>query len=247
MSRINVVLFILALAVTACQPRHAETPFVSSPTASPFPSPSSVPSLEPGQVLPTNTIAPPPRTFTEGFDQNPGYWEFLQIDHGQGSSYPSPQDGFLVFNLPFPNDWVYALYNGQDYENVMIDARVEVRAGVDGAYGIVCRYKEKMGWYELNIYADQTYEILYGQWLTRGVARYTPVVQSQSEKISPGVNEIGLLCQGNTLTPYINGVRMQTRNETKFALDSGEIGLSASSFESLPFTVAYDSVKVSEP
>jgi len=192
-------------------------------------------------------LAPAPRTFTEGFDGNLAYWSFVQIDNGQPLANPTTKDGFLVFDLPAPNQWIYALYVGPSYGDVQIDAQVQVRAGVDGAVGVVCRYGERTGWYEFNIYSDQTYEILFGQWLTTGVARLTPVVESQSEKIKPGANEIGLLCLGNTLTPFINGVRMRTRQETIFGLLGGEVGISAASFNAPPYTIAYDWVKVSEP
>jgi len=60
-------------------------------------------------------------------------------------------------------------------------------------------------------------------------------------------NEIGLLCQGSTLTPFINGVQMRSWQEDKFGLKKGKIGLSAASFESIPLTVAYDWFKVSQP
>ncbi len=155
--------------------------------------------------------------------------------------------GLLVFDLPLPNQWVYAIYGGQDYADVRVDAQVETRAGADGALGIVCRYNESEGWYEFNIYADQTYELLFGQWLTQGVARYTPIYRGKSEKVKADANEIGLLCEGDVLTPFINGVQMRKWEEKKFGLKRGKIGLSASSFENAPLTIAYDWLKVSEP
>ena len=56
-----------------------------------------------------------------------------------------------------------------------VDAQVEVRAGNDGTVGVVCRYSQANGWYEFNIYADQTYMLMYGQWLAPGIARYMPL------------------------------------------------------------------------
>lgn len=171
----------------------------------------------------------------------------MQIDNGDSFSGPSVEAGTLVFDLPASNQWAYALYSGPDYADVRVDAKVEVRSGGDGAVGVVCRYSEKNGWYEFNIYADQTYTLLFGQWLTQGVARYTPVFKSSSEKIQSGTNEIGLLCQGDVLTPFINGVQMRQWDEQKYGLQQGKIGISASSFQNIPFTAAFDWVKVSQP
>ena len=53
------------------------------------------------------------------------------------------------------------------------------------------------------------------------------------------------MCQGNTLTPFINGVQMRIWQENKFGLKEGKIGISAASFADVPFTTAYDWVKVS--
>jgi len=170
----------------------------------------------------------------------------MQIDNGQPFPGPSVDAGYLVFDLTAPNQWVYALYGGQDYQNVRVDAQVEVRAG-DGALGIVCRYNKKDGWYEFNIYSDQTYMLLYGQWLAQGVVHYTPLYHGDSEKIKNGANEIGLLCEDSLITPFINGVQMRKWDEQKFDLTDGKIGISASSFASVPFTSAYDWVKVNEP
>jgi hypothetical protein len=155
--------------------------------------------------------------------------------------------GFLVFELPAANQWVYGLYGPQEYSDVRVEARVETRAGKQGSTGVICRYSEQNGWYEFNVYADQTYVLLYARWLTEGVARYTPLVRAASEKIQPVQNDIGLLCQGNTLTPFINGVQLRQNPENIFGLATGKVGISAASFENAPMTIAYDWVKVSEP
>ena len=125
--------------------------------------------------------------------------------------------------------------------------QTDVPAGGTGAFGVICRYSEEQGWYEFNIYTDQSYELLFGQWLSPGIARYTPLSSGGSEKIKGDSNEIGLLCQGSTLTPFINGVQMRSWQDNKFGLKAGMIGISAASFESVPFTIAYDWLKVSEP
>jgi hypothetical protein len=201
----------------------------------------------PAPVTPSVTATPAPRSFTEEFNSNAPEWNLLQIDNGQLIPGPSTRDGFLVFDLAAANQWVYALYEPQDYGDVVIETQIQSRTAGDGAAGIVCRYDENRGWYELNIFADQTYVLLFGQWLAAGVARYTPLYRGESEKIQTDDNELGLSCEGNVLTPFINGAPMRKWTEQKFALHSGKVGLSASSFQDAPFVIAFDWVKVSEP
>jgi hypothetical protein len=247
MTRIRfAILILLTFTLTACQ-GTTSTPLSLTSTGVPSPELTVVPSLSPvPSSAPTETLAPAPRTVDEEFNGSLPYWSFMQIDNGQPFPGPSVDAGYLVFNLTAPNQWAYALYGGQDYQNVRVDAQVEVRAG-DGALGIVCRYNEKDGWYEFNIYSDQTYMLLYGQWLAQGVVHYTPLYHGDSEKIKNGANEIGLLCEDSLITPSINGVQMRKWDEQKFGLTGGEVGISASSFDNVPFTSAYDWFKVSEP
>ena len=242
------IVLILAAWCAGCaspvQPSPAPTvPLSPSATSLPTQSPTAIP-ISP---TPVATPLPPPRAFTEQFDAIPAHWSFLQINNGQSFAGPSTRDGFLVFDLPSPNEWAYALYDAQDYSDVTVEAEVQDRTGGDGAVGLVCRYDEKLGWYELNIFSDQTYELLFAQWLAPGVARYTPLFQAHSDFIQAGSNQIGLQCQGNLLTPSINGTTVQGRQVTQYGLQKGKVGLTVSSFQDAPLTIAFDWVKVAEP
>ncbi len=247
------VLIILILTCAACgAPGAQASPSPAGPAGDPHtPTARAVPTVAPSPfpVSPTAapTLPPAPRSFTEPFDHGSAYWTFLGIDNGQPFDEPTTRDGFLVFDLLASNQWAYALYAVHDYTDVDIETEMQSLTVSDGAGGVVCRYDEVKGWYEFNIYADQTYELLFGQWLAPGVAHYTPLYQAQSEKITRDVNQIGLQCRGNTLTPFINGVQMRRWQELKFGLQEGRSGLAASSFVDAPFTVAFDWVKVSEP
>jgi hypothetical protein len=233
----SLVLFVLSILLLGCQPTKS-TPL--PPTETVAPAPEATATLEP-----TATPLPPaPRYFTRDFGSPSTYWSFF----GTNTSKPDIQfQSGLVFNLTLTNDWADAIYTPQNYQDVRVDAQVEVPAGNDGTVGVVCRYSPTNGWYEFNIYADQTYVLMYGQWLSPGIARYTPLHITGSEKIKTGANQIGLVCQGDALTPYINNVRMITYEDNKVGLKEGNIGLTASSFNDVPFVAAFDWVKVSEP
>jgi hypothetical protein len=247
----RLVVLTLALGCAAC----------GADSGQPQPSPSAAASAQPGlptvpastataapTASPVSVTAPPaPRDFTEAFDAIPPDWAFLQVDNGQTFLSPAVRDGFLVFDLSTMNEWGYALYSGHDYADVLVETQVQSRTVGDGAVGLVCRYDEKKGWYEFNIFVDGTYQLLFGQWLGPNMARYTPLYQGESQAVRTDVNKIGLQCQGNLLQPFINGAPQRKWSELNFGLQNGEVGLSASSFGDAPFTVAFDWVRVSEP
>ncbi len=234
-NRSSLFLFVFSVFLLGCQPTKS-TPL--PPTETVAPAPEATVTSDP-----TATLAPAPRDFTEEFNSPSPYWPSFETN-GSNSDIQL-QNGFLVFNLAQTNNWADTIYNAQTYQDVRVDAQVEVRAGNDGAVGIICRYSPTNGWYEFNIYADQTYVLMYGQWLSPGLARYMPLHITGSEKIKTGANQIGLACQGDTLTPYINNVRMITYEDNKVGLKEGNIGLTASSFSDVPFVAAFDWVKVS--
>ncbi|MBI3738962.1 MAG: hypothetical protein HY258_07940 [Chloroflexi bacterium] len=241
--------FVLTLLLAACQPSTIETPPSPTSTGVPLIEPSATPTLIPPTSAPTETetLVPAPRVFTEGFDGSLPNWSFAQMDNGQPASGPEVRSGFLVLNLSASNQWVYSIYDAQEYADVRVDAQVGNLSGDGGAVGVVCRYSETDGWYEFDVYPDGTYTLLFGQWLAQGVARYKPMYRGSSDKIKNDANEIGLSCEGDVLTPFINSVQMRKWQETRYGLKNGRIGLTAASFESVPLMVGFDWVKVSEP
>jgi hypothetical protein len=240
---------LVMLTLTACQPAATTEPGTATATLSPTSTSTSTSTPQPSAIPPTATGTPLPavRVFKDDFSQDSPYWSFLQVDAGQSSARPEVKSGFLLFDLPAPNQWLYALYEPFAYTDVRLDADVQVRGGPQGTPGLVCRYDNERGWYEFDIHEDQTYVLLYGQWLADGVARYTPLVRAGSEKILPSENEMGLLCEGDTLTPYINGTQLRRQQEKTFALTSGKIGVAASAFEDGPVVIAYDWMQAALP
>ena len=113
--------------------------------------------------------------------------------------------------------------------------------------GVICRYNPAGGWYEFNIHPDGTYTILFGQWLADGIARYVPLVVSQSEQIRPTVNEIGLVCQDDVLTPYVNSVQLRRRQETQHVLTDGQVGVSGASADAGGVVISFDWISVGSP
>src|SRR5512138_351622 len=166
-------LIIFLICSAACAPvatqaaATATFPVTSAAnTRLPSPEASGTPNPDAPSAAPTTTPPPAPRLFTETFDGPLPHWAFQQAGSGEAADLPVVRDGFLVFDLTAPNQWAYAVYGGPAYADVAIEAQVQNRTSGDGGAGVVCRYDKDTGWYELNVFADGTYQLLFGQWLS---------------------------------------------------------------------------------
>jgi hypothetical protein len=251
MKRRTLELLALTAFLASCQAPSTPPVEPGSPTASPTSLHTATRTPPPSPVPPTPSPnpspSPPSRVFTEEFTGAAPYWQYVQVDTGAALPNPKLEGGFLVFDLPSPDQWIYGVYAPFEYADVRLDATVQVRFGGDAVPGLVCRYDGERGWYEFDVLDDQTYVLLYGEWLADGVARYTPLVRAESEEIVSGANELGLLCEGDVLTPFINGTQLRRRQESTYGLTSGNVGIAAASFERAPAQIAFDRLQVSIP
>ena len=93
-----------------------------------------------------------------------------------------------------------------------------------------------------------TYNVLYGKWLSNGVADYLPILDGLSSAIEPSGTEqqIGLTCTGTSLSLLINDNIIRSVDVSRYERTAGKVGVTTSSFENVPVIVAFDWVKVSE-
>jgi hypothetical protein len=234
--------------ITACQqatPTLAPSLFpTSTPPPSPIPvtaSPEPSPTLEPSPT-------PFPRLFTEEFDSSFTGWVILQAGN-DGIPNIKTENSHLLLQMNFPYTWLYALYGAQDYTDIHIDAQYENRALTPSSAGLMCRYSDKDGWFEYNVSTDGTYNVLYGRWLSVGVADYLPIKDGTSNEIQATgtTQKIGLTCSDSTLWLYINDTLIRKVDVSRYELTEGKVGVAASSYENTPIVVGVDSVTISEP
>lgn len=252
------LLFFGLFLLTACLSPAGGQAVTIEPSYTPGPTPTLVTlTTEPTTVTPTITPSPtltltpqpPERFFTEDFDEIPTYWSMLNASGNSNSFNNFTEDSALTFELSSPNAWLYAIYGAFEYESVHIEAHIESRGSSVYAVGLVCNYSEQDGWFEFNIYGDGTYNLLYGQWLADGIARYTPILNDFSSRITTGnaVNVVGLDCYESIVQLYVNDKIIRKLDVARFDLTDGKVGLSLASFEETPIVLAIDWVKVSEP
>ena len=220
---------------------------------------------EAGQAAPPTVAAPAGQQFfTEGFDSETGQWSHFVADASvmlnspgslativqgdSGNMSLKVQDGHLAFDLNGKGLWVYALYDGAEYSDVKMEVVSDNRGTNDNNVSLICRYS-KNGWYEFNVANNGLYDILHAKVTPDNKVTYGKIADGGSNKIKQGkqVNTYGIVCKGRTLVLSINGFETRRVDDNQFVLDKGKVGVSVSSFNSLPVTVLIDSVTTSAP
>jgi len=243
----------LLFLTSACQantpvptPEPSQIPTATIP-ASPTPIPATA-TIEPTST-PEPSPTPPPRYFTTAqFDASLGNWSILQAG-SETIPNVTTDNGSLRLQMDTPYVWLYALYNAQDYADAHIETEFINSALSPASIGLICRYSETDGWFEYNVSTDGTYNVLYGQWLSAGIADYLPIIDGTSAEIkqSGDTQQIGLTCFDNLLKLYINGNVIRTVDVSRYELSEGKVGLAASSFENTPVVVVFNYATVKEP
>jgi hypothetical protein len=233
------------LLITACQSTSPTPVQESIPTASLPPSPEPATATVTFTPAPTFTSTPVPLYFIEDFnspDTSP--WASFQTG---GASIPSLgiENGLLRFDLSSADSWYYAIHQAHEYEDINLTAKFS--GPPSGSAGLICRHSAD-GWYEFNIASDGTYNVLFGQSLGDGIANYLPIASDPSEYLIPGTMdyEIGLTCQQNLLSLFINGKLIRNLDVTRLALTQGRVGIATASFKESPVIITFDWFKVAE-
>ena len=237
------------LFITACAPAATPTPVAPLfPTAT-LP-PTSIPATNTPQPTATlePTSTPLPRLFTEEFDSSLAGWVILQAGNDAVPNVKT-ENSNLILQMDAPFTWAYAIYGAQDYDNIRVDAQFTNQGGSPASIGLICRYSEADGWLEYNVSSDGTYNVLYGKWLSDGVADYLPILSAASNAIQPSgtAQEIGLICSDSVLSLFIDQTLIRSVDVSSYKPVAGKIGLTVSSFENTPVTAAFNWVKISEP
>jgi hypothetical protein len=236
------------LLLTACQPATPTPVAALLPTATLPPTPTFVPVTDTPVPTPEASPTPFPQFFTDEFDGSLAGWVILQAGSGATPNIKN-ENSRLLMQMDAPYSWIYALYGPQDYDAVRVDTKFVNNALSPASMGLICNYDETDGWLEYNVSTDGTYNVLFGKWLSSGVADYLPILDGSSNQIAQsGVEQqIGMTCSNGTLALYINDTLIRNVDVTRYERGSGKVGITASSYENTPVIASFDSVRVSTP
>ncbi len=227
---------------TPTQPQQPQQPQQQPPTQAP------------AQPQATNTEAPaPPPTasefFTEEFDSDPGSnWVTSIIGPGADAHADSVVTSFdnSRFRIELPEDDLYFYYDytGQTYEDVRIDLRADNRGANTNNVSLTCRSSQD-GWYEWSVGSD-------GLWYLYAVTdKYNLISNGGTTSLKQGkeINEYTMICEGKTISMFVNGVELKLSpvTDNNYGLRDGTVGFNISSLNVTPVIVEVDWFKISEP
>jgi hypothetical protein len=246
----------ILLFVTACQSPAATEPVTATPTVTRRPTSFDYAQDKPATAtvtrtsVPTSTVTstPFPLYFSDEFDSDLSAWTSF-VTNGDSTPQVTLGKGTLNLNFSTPNTWYYAVHNAHTYSRVHVEASFDSTEPRTAYFGVICMYNERSGWFEYTLSGDGTYNLLMGQWLSEGIARYTPIVHDTTEYLSPGRTnyEIGITCEEKVLFLHINGKLFRKINVARYGLKEGKVGIAAAVFENVPAVAHFDWFGVSEP
>ena len=184
-----------------------------------------------------------PAFYTEEFDGDISLWTYFWTSGEEEDFDIYTQDGNLVFDIPQEDVVAYLTYDAYFYSDVRLDARVRNLGANKNWVSLVCRESD-LGWYEFNIGNDGYYTIYLFDEIDD---EYQELYSGGSQAIKTGkaTNDYTVICNGDKLSLYINGV--ETRTVTNDFLDEGRVGISASSYDVVPVLLYYEWLQISEP
>lgn len=239
------------------QKQPTEPPAAAEPTNPPATDvPEAAATTAPVVSEATETAAPAVaadyyREEFEGDISNYSYFEyheaFMNVTEDK-SIKPTTKDGTLVFDLQKKNKWVYVTYDAYTYDNVKIEISADNRAKNSNNVSLICRYSEE-GWYEFNIANSGLYDIFAYDAVGSVKKGYNLIANGGSTAIKQGkdVNVYTAVCDGDSLSLYINGYEVKTVTDPKFKFREGKVGFGVSSFEVTPILVKVDYLDITQP
>ncbi len=122
-------------------------------------------------------------------------------------------------------------------------AQIEAPSNDNNDYGVICRLQSDGSGYYLLISGDGFYSILMGT--QGGFEQLVDWTTSNLIRQGNTSNHITAICQGSNLSLYVNGDLLATATDSTFS--TGDIGLTATSYESTSTLVHFYNLVVSQP
>jgi len=216
-------------------PTQQSAPAEDPPQDTPIPpsEPTTPPALQSGDLI-----------FQTDFP-NIDDWELITNTDVSDYNTEIHGDGLYV-EVPESDDYWYAYapmeYN---YEDVRIEADVELVGGTNYTYiALTCRSSEE-GEYVFFMDTGGYWQI--GKYVYGGDSRYERLVDGSSTKIkvAKNPNHITAVCEGSTLTMFVNGEKAGSVEDSH--LTSGIVGIGVETFDYPLSQVMFHNVEVYIP
>ncbi len=183
--------------------------------------------------------------FNDSFSQesNCGWAEYSRSGASSATG-----DGVLSLTTSQPGQ-IWWTNPGRMFDDVIISVETEHVSGPqDNAYGVICRYQSSENFYVFLISSDGYYAIgkyQSGREQVQYLSGEGQYVASSAINQGLARNTLRVSCIGDELTLTVNGELVDSVSDATFV--TGDVGLSASSFEPGTLVVSFDNVRVLAP
>ena len=206
------------------------------------PAPATVTPLGATPVAATSSPAPqgPTVLFEDDFEAPWSGWEIG--DYEQGSV--GPKDGAYSVRCAGEQTWMWGVANLYFTDLIMEVDATQVTAGPENNndYGVICRLQSDGDGYQMIVSGDGYYAIYL-----REEGTYTALVEFQQSGLvrrGDATNHIRAVCDGPSLSLYVNGSFLGSVEDTTFT--AGDIAFTATSYEDAPTEILFDNLVVYE-
>lgn len=208
------------------QPEPSETPlptFTPQPTFTPRPTYTPTPA-NPGLITDLD--------YHTDFTIHQGWSDFRIND--SSISHPSYtvnfENGRARINVDTSYTYVYLVQEDlwyRDGERVYVEVTIQTNEGAfNNNLGVVCRYSDN-GWYEFLVRANGYWD--FYTFDQENGYKQLDMGGSMNINMQHKENTVGLLCDRDTFTLYINGHKTKTIRDTTF--NSGGVGINVGTLE----------------
>jgi hypothetical protein len=179
--------------------------------------------------------------FEDNFSNLTSGWE--RIQDSDGSTDYADGKYKIVVNTSDTDVWANP---GKNYDNVVVQVTAAKVSGTDdNDYGVICRYLNADNFYFFVISSDGYYGIGKVKDGSHLLVNREEMHPSEAIRNGDGTNLIQAVCDGSTLSLYVNNQLLDTQTDEEFK--TGDVGLIAGTFGVAGVEVAFDDFRVKKP
>ena len=237
---VGVAVASLACSIGAGSGTATPLPIISPlPTYTPYPTLPALPTYTPYPTFAASAALP--ASYFDDFSDSESGWTQFVVAEGV-TDYSNNTLRIIVNEVEF-----YRLSHiTKEFSDSSIAVQVVSLDGPDDAeVGVICRYQDDDNFYLFSYTADGFYAIAIqtdGDFSLLSGERY---MQSNAILKGNSANQLTVSCIGDTLSFYINGVKVSEVVDTTFS--RGYVGLLAGTFEKDGTAARFDNFTVFEP
>jgi hypothetical protein len=179
--------------------------------------------------------------FEDDFSNLTSGWDRIQDTDGSTDYVDGKYK--IIINIPNTDVWANPR---KKFSNVVIRVIAAKLSGSnDNHYGVICRYLDANNFYFFVISSDGYYGIGKVKDGKHQLVNREEMLPSEAIRQGEGNNTLQAVCNGSTLSLYVNNELLDTQTDAEFT--TGDVGLIAGTFGEAGVEVIFDDFRVKTP